>query len=130
LIHSKEYRHFVVLQVFPKNEHTKLQRVEQIYSIHSNGNRQILDIVFLLHKYILYSCLINFWYAFGTYSAYIRYIFEYQAPKIYYLNMNILFYCYSVKLLIMNIFIFIFNPKFDIHVTLKLHIEQALPVKN
>lgn len=44
-------------------------------------------------------------YGFAGYSAYIRYIFEYQAPNIHYSNMNILFhwneyirYSYSVKI--------------------------------
>jgi hypothetical protein len=64
-------------------------------------------------------------YGFGGYSAYIRYIFEYQAPNIHYSNTNIIFhwneyirYSYSVKIEVMNIFIFIFGSEFDIRVTL------------
>jgi hypothetical protein len=64
-------------------------------------------------------------YVFAGYSAYLRYIFEYQAPNINYSNKNILFhwkeyirYSYSVKIKVINIFLF--GSEFDIRVTLDI----------
>ena len=69
--------------------------------------------------------LLHIWDGFGDIRQIFWCIFKYKTPNIQYSNNNISLLCYeyiqysySLKIYIMNIFVFVFGPDFDICVTL------------